>query len=308
MPSAIIRSAKGARSVGIGDDDVADMRAGDVEGLGGRGHHHQPVGDLGRCQRHRQCASDRDRRGRGGSRPRSRIRSWRWQNSATSRNSSTVQTRPPGLCGEQRISIFSRPVICASQASKSICVAPSSIVKRAFDHLAARGFDDAREGVVDRGHQDDAVAGCGDRLSTQSAGAVDQAVGGEDPVGLDVPAVAGLHPPADRLQIGAVVAEVAVDPMRRHRLAAPAGRQAGGRNSMSATHIARPVIGRNAVERLHHVPFRRNACRGGRSVRRNSFWSCPGRDVIRLRSSDREVIRNIHTASENCATSDQIER
>jgi hypothetical protein len=43
-PSAIIRAPKRAQ-IGILDDDIARMAAGDVEGLGGGGHHHQPVGD-----------------------------------------------------------------------------------------------------------------------------------------------------------------------------------------------------------------------------------------------------------------------
>jgi hypothetical protein len=51
MPSAFIREWNGAQAL-MRDDDVADMRACDVEGLGRRRHHHQPVEDVGRGERH----------------------------------------------------------------------------------------------------------------------------------------------------------------------------------------------------------------------------------------------------------------
>ena len=44
----------------------------------------------------------------------------RGQKSASARSSSRLQTRPPGLCGEQSTTMRSRPVSAAARASRSI--------------------------------------------------------------------------------------------------------------------------------------------------------------------------------------------
>ena len=104
---------------GIGNDGVPDHRPGEIEGLGARRQHHQPVGDVGRGERHRHVdvtgegqvvvdlVSDQQevvRPAEIGQRLQFLRR----------------QTRPPGFCGEQRTTIRSRPVSAASSASRSI--------------------------------------------------------------------------------------------------------------------------------------------------------------------------------------------
>ena len=133
-------------------------------------------------------------------------------------------------------------------------IAPAVPRQTAFDDLAPSGFDDAGEGVVDRRHQDDAVAGLREGLDTD-AGAVDKTVSCKDPLRRDLPAMAGFHPPADRVEIGAVIAEIAVDPVAQLRLdrVLDAGRGA-------KVHVGDPhgnaVLRIDPVKGLHLVPFR----------------------------------------------------
>jgi hypothetical protein len=127
------------------------------------------------------------------------------------------------------------------------------IGQRQFHNLAPRGFDDAREGVVNRGHQDHPVARPGEAVDAQR-GAVHQAMGGEDPVRLHLPAVPRRHPPADRVQIFAVVAEIAVDPVVQHLLQCVLNHLRRAELHVRDPH-GEAIVRLQAVKRFQHVPL-----------------------------------------------------
>ena len=236
------RSAGAAPSSGMMTLPVS--APGDVEGLGRRGQHDQPVE-----RRPARPAASATCRWPGST------RSW-WISSETSsrswaraevgeRRGARRGSRPArrGCAASRRAAIRSRPVSAAASASRSIDVAAVAAQhQRRLDDLAAVGADDAVEGVVDRGEQDHPVAGLGEGLQAERQPG-DDAVGGGDRGGVDLPAVAARHPAGDRRLVVAVVAEVAVDAVRRPRPASAAVTAGGGRKSMSATHMARPSSG-----------------------------------------------------------------
>ena len=69
------------------------------------------------------------------------------------------------------------------------------INQRAADHLAATVFRSHIEGVIDRGHEDDAVAGLAEGFDHNEQGG-DYAAGTDDRFGVHIPAVLPLHPGA----------------------------------------------------------------------------------------------------------------
>ena len=133
-------------------------------------------------------------------------------------------------------------------------VPPLGVLRhRQLDQPAARGANFLGEGVIDRREQNDAIARRGVGVDTE-CGAVHEAVGIEDPVGLHRPAVPLGHPPANGGTIGAIVAEIAVDAMGVHRR-----NGIGHHLGRAKFHIRHPhrqtVLGGDAVEPFHHVPF-----------------------------------------------------
>ena len=237
---------------GIGDDDVSDMRAGDVEGLCRRGHHDQPVDDLRCRQRHRQMPLPGE----------DQIMVHLVRDQQKVMALAECGHAQQFFCGPdpparivrrtQDQQLFT-PGHLAVPGGKIHLVASALRRKPAFDQGPVGGFDDPREGMIDRRHQHDAVAGDGVGLQTD-AKSVNQPVGGKDRPRVHVPAVAGLHPPPDCVQIGGVIAEIAIYAMPRHLLdrLLHTGRRV-------EFHIGNPHrkagIGRNAVNPYHHVPF-----------------------------------------------------
>ena len=122
-----------------------------------------------------------------------------------------------------------------------------------LDDLAGVGAQDAVEGVVDGREQDHPVAGGGEGLQADGQPG-DDAVGGEDRGGVDAPVVAAGHPAADRRPVAAVVAEVAEDAVRRLGLHRRRNLGRGAEVHVGHPH-GEPVVRRDAVERLHHVPL-----------------------------------------------------
>ena len=125
---------------------------------------------------------------------------------------------------------------------------------RRLDHPALVRADHAGEGVVDRGEQQDAVAGGGEGVERDRDGR-DDARRRKDPVGLDRPAVARRHPARDRAPPRPVVAHVAEDAVvdvvaKRLQHAVRRAEIAVGDPHRQA------VVGIDVIDLAHHVPLR----------------------------------------------------
>ena len=227
------------------------MGPGDVEGLGRGGHHHQMLGDAVKCghrhmdlTRHRQImvnfVTDQHQIvafGKGGD----GAEFGAGPDPATGvvRRTEDDHRLAPGHLRVIGVEIHLVPAIHPDQ--------------RAFHHRAPCCFDHPGKSVIDRGEQHHPIAGGGEGIDTKCR-AVDQPMGGEDRRRIDRPAVPFGHPPDDRGLVFSVIAKIAIDAMRRHRLQ----RMLNGGGG-SEIHIGNPhgdaVHGRHAAERLHVVPF-----------------------------------------------------
>ena len=165
----------------IRDDDIPDMRACDVEGLGRGGHHDQPVRDVGRGDGHDgvflagiekvvvNLVRDQDQ----------------VMCAAKGGHGAQFVTRPDPATGIVRRAedqhLFAPGQAGLPPGEVKLCHALRK-QKREFHNLAPGGCDDAREGVVNRGHQDHAITRLGKALDAQG-GAVHQPMRGENPFG-----------------------------------------------------------------------------------------------------------------------------
>jgi hypothetical protein len=134
-------------------------------------------------------------------------------------------------------------------------VPPVALDERRLEDRPAVGPQHPVERVVDRREHDHGVVGLGEGLQAERDSG-DQPVGGGDGGRVHLPAVAPRHPAGDRRVVFAVVAEVAVDPVRHRR------RQGGvHRRRRAEVHVGDPhrqrVVRREAVARLHPVPLHR---------------------------------------------------
>ena len=235
----------------ISNDDVADMGARDVEGLGAGGHHHQTVGNARDIGHHVVGLAGHDK---------VVVNLVRHQDQvvADAEISNALQFGggPDPATGvvrraedEQRLA----PGHLRIPSGEVHGLYAIFQAKRAFDHGAARRFDDAGKRVVNRRGEHNAVAGLTESVDAKR-GAVDQTMGGEDVFGVHNPAMAGLHPPADRRQIGGIVAEIAVDAMGQQPV--KRGLNARWRAKIHIRHPHRKAtVGGHAKHRLHRVPF-----------------------------------------------------
>ncbi len=77
---------------------------------------------------------------------------------------------------------------------------------------------------------------------------------GEYRLRINRPAVAGLHPPSNRLEIRAVIAEITVNSIFHHFFKGALYNAWGPEIHIGYPH-RKAVIWRNAVSGFHHVPF-----------------------------------------------------
>ena len=236
----------------IGDNHIARVAARDVEGFGGRRHHHQPVRNGGGNVCH-------DVMGLPG-KHKVVVNFIRHQNKimAHTEIGDALQfckcpDPPARIVRRTQDQHLFRAGHLRVPGGKIHLVAPVVLRQFAFHHPASRRCDHPRERVVYRRQQDHPVTRCGKGIHTKT-GAIHQPVRGENRVLVHVPAMAGFHPPPDRRDIPRIIAEIAIKPMLCHRLD-----RALHNLRWPEVHICnphgKPGLRRDAIQLFHHVPL-----------------------------------------------------
>ena len=150
---------KAPAQIGVGDDDVAGHRAGDVEGLGAGGQHHRPVQHLRRRQRHRHVPVTRQHE--------VVVNLVRDQDHQVALGSELGQRAkllpaPDAAARVVRGAEDHDPLVAGKRCPERIqvhAVAAVLLHERRFDDPPAVCAQHPVEGVVDRREQDHALAG-----------------------------------------------------------------------------------------------------------------------------------------------------
>ena len=248
MPAASARRRSAAQA-GIGDDGVAGQRPGEVEGLGGR-RSASPAG------RRRPGAAS----GIGTWRVTGQnVRSW-WTSSATSRRScaaaeiserAQLVAAPDPAAGVVRRAEHDDALAAGQRGVEGVQVHRVAAVLRPTSGdstiAPAVGAQHPVEGMIDRGEQDHAVARLGEGLQAEREGrrrrhGWSRSWPGPPPSRGGAPS-SRRSPPCRRGR-----RRSSRTPRGRSRPRSAAVTAGGGRKSMSATHIAMPSVGRDAVD------------------------------------------------------------
>ena len=109
--------------------------------------------------------------------------------------------------------------------------------------------------MIDGREEHDPVALFGPCVHTKRC-AIHEPVGRKDRSGINLPAMTGFHPPADRRTVLCIAAVIAVNPVIQHPLQRVLHTCGWAKVHIRNPH-GDPVFRRHIVEFVHHVPFRR---------------------------------------------------